>query len=102
MRKERRERGEQRKDEKRKKGITKELQGGGTAYQWKVTLPIDKENLEVGDLGFKQTPTASGINHVGIYIGNGRWIECYSGHGVGITTGKSFNYYRKVQINFED
>ncbi len=86
-------------------GVTSDLQKGGTTVQWDLTIPIKEESLEPGDLGFKQPPSqdsSTSINHVGIYLGNGQWIECYGSHGVGITSGKSFHYYRKVKINFEE
>lgn len=80
-------------------GITSELQGGGTTYQWGLSTGISYGELKVGSLGFQHDPatlTNQGNNHVGIYIGNGLWIECYSSHGVGITSGNAFSYYREV------
>ncbi len=84
-------------------GITNSLQAGGTAYQWGITTPIRKDNLQVGDLGFMLKPeqVTSGYNHNGIYIGNGKWVESYGGYGVGITNGNVFKYYRKV-VDFEE
>ncbi len=84
--------------------ISNILQGGGTTYQIDKSYEINKSQLKSGDLGFLRVEGGSSINnanHVGIYLGNGLWIECYSGHGVGITNGKAFNYYRKVEgVNF--
>ncbi len=80
-------------------GVTNVLQGGGTTYQWGVSTEISYSQLQVGDLGFMKDPTTltnQGNNHVGMYIGNGVWIECYSSHGVGVTDGNVFKYYRKV------
>lgn len=80
-------------------GITSALQGGGTTYQWGLSSAISYGELKVGDLGFQHDPATlanQGNNHVGIYIGNGLWIECYSSHGVGVTSGNAFSYYREV------
>lgn len=40
--------------------------------------PIEKENLVVGDLLFFQTNNDNKINHVGIYVGEGRFIHAPS------------------------
>jgi cell wall-associated NlpC family hydrolase len=40
--------------------------------------PIELENLVVGDLLFFQTNHAGQINHVGIYVGEGRFIHAPS------------------------
>jgi cell wall-associated NlpC family hydrolase len=40
--------------------------------------PIEVENLVVGDLLFFQTSNANQINHVGIYVGEGRFIHAPS------------------------
>ncbi len=39
---------------------------------------IDKDNLVVGDLLFFQTNNTNKINHVGIYVGEGRFIHAPS------------------------
>lgn len=80
-------------------GFTRALQGGGTTYQWGVTTSISYSQIQVGDLGFQHDPNTlsnQGNNHVGMYIGNGLWVECYSSHGVGVTSGNVFKYYRRV------
>lgn len=41
------------------------------------TTTISKADLQPGDLGLLNNGT--GINHVGIYAGNGTWIHCSSG-----------------------
>ncbi len=87
-------------------GLSSSLQGGGTAYQIGLTTSISKMELKAGDLGFLRVSggsTQTNANHVGIYMGNGLWVECYGGHGVGITSGNSFNYYRRVtEVDFGD
>lgn len=78
-------------------GVTNALQMGGTTAQWGVTTAISSP--DVGDLGFmleEPYPYEPNYNHVGMYIGNGLWVECYSSHGVGITDGNEFHYYRHV------
>ncbi len=87
-------------------GLTNSLQGGGTSYQIGLTTSISKRELKPGDLGFLRVSggsTQSNANHVGIYMGNGLWVECYGGYGVGITNGKVFKYYRRVtEVDFGD
>ncbi|RKP53809.1 NlpC/P60 family protein [Cohnella endophytica] len=55
----------------------------GTAYQSKQGTYVAKKNLQPGDLVFLSVSTPGKINHVGIYIGGGKFIHN--------TIGKSFN-----------
>lgn len=49
-----------------------------TAYgQFKVSQPISKENLKIGDLLFFRV-SRTRISHVGIYLGNNRFIHAPS------------------------
>ena len=80
---------------------------GGTGSQWGKSSPISRSELQIGDLGFKQAPSSSGINHVGIYVGKNSsgqelFIHCASGRGVVITTarGGSLNTFRRPKVNF--
>jgi len=55
--------------------------------QWAVGSPISKSNLQPGDLVFFQnTGSASGISHLGIYIGDGQFIHASSSKGVMISS----------------
>ncbi|WAH36762.1 C40 family peptidase [Alicyclobacillus dauci] len=54
------------------------------ATQAKVGQVVSTSNLQTGDLVFFKT-TGSGISHVGIYVGNGKFISATSSHGVRIT-----------------
>ena len=45
---------------------------------------VAKANLQVGDLVFFKT-TAAKVGHVGIYIGNGKFVHSSTGKGVIVT-----------------
>lgn len=53
---------------------------------------VSKSELKPGDLVFFQTYT-SGISHVGIYIGDGKFIHASSGAGHVVVTNLSDSYY---------
>ena len=57
--------------------------------------PIDSENLVVGDLVFFQTNNANQINHVGIYVGEGRFIHAPSTGNVIRLDKLAHNYWQK-------
>lgn len=40
--------------------------------------PIMKDELVPGDLGFLHNGKSESVNHVGIYVGEGKWIHCSS------------------------
>lgn len=50
------------------------------AAQFRCGTPVPKSQLKEGDLVFFQT-TRRGISHVGIYIGNGRFVHASSAKG---------------------
>lgn len=89
-------------------GIGNMLNGGGTSYQWGATYAIKENELEIGDLAFKQLPsqtTKNNSNHVGIYIGkdgNGKnlYIHCEYPTGVVINSYSGFKHFRRVPVNF--
>ncbi len=62
--------------------------------QFNVGLPVDRKHLKVGDLVFFRT-YASYPSHVGIYIGNGRFIHFSSMyHGLAISS-LNDRYFRR-------
>jgi cell wall-associated NlpC family hydrolase len=46
-----------------------------------VGAPVSKSELKKGDLVFFHTRSSSRINHVGMYLGNGKFIHASSGGG---------------------
>ena len=71
----------------------------GTWYQWHASNSIKASDLKLGDLGFKHDPEQErGINHIGIYMGDGKWIHCNASRN-GITLEKTniFPYARRVK-----
>jgi peptidoglycan DL-endopeptidase LytE len=50
--------------------------------QAKVGKPVAKWQLKKGDLVIFGNTTHHGISHIGIYVGNGKFIEASSSHGV--------------------
>ncbi|MUT67091.1 cell wall-associated hydrolase [Paenibacillus sp. NEAU-GSW1] len=57
--------------------------------QSKVGIKVSKANLKAGDLVFSDTNRDGVINHVSIYIGNGKLLHTYKvGIGVTISTFK--------------
>jgi lipoprotein Spr len=67
-----------------KEGIN--LKWGSTA-QSKQGSYVAKKNLQKGDLLFFSVSTAGKINHVGIYMGNGKFIHNTTGSTNGVTIG---------------
>ena len=73
----------------------------GTYHQFNASLPVDK--VRVGDVGFLQLPTQKGINHVGIYVGDGLWMHCnYSRNGITIEKTNMFKYVRRFRGTEEE
>jgi lipoprotein Spr len=64
-----------------------------SSRQAEYCLNIGRENVEAGDLVFfSKSRSGSAINHVGIYIGDGKMIHSSSSRGV-IISGLDENYY---------
>jgi hypothetical protein len=58
---------------------------------------VSTKNLKSGDLVFFKTGRSSRINHVGMYVGNGKFIHSSSGQGgVRIDSVTSGYYARKL------
>ena len=60
--------------------------------QARVGTHVDKDKLAPADLVFFKTGGSSRINHVGIYLGDGRFIHSSTKRGIVITSLNS-NYY---------
>ncbi len=56
-----------------------------TDTQYKQGTYVSKKNLQPGDLVFFQNTYRKGISHVGIYIGDGKFIHASSSKGITIT-----------------
>ena len=65
--------------------------------QFKIGLPVEWQDLETGDLVYFST-YASGPSHVGIYIGNGKFIHASSGAGKVTITPLLKPYYAQRYI----
>lgn len=80
------------------------IMAGGTSYQWGQCSAIKEENLQPGDLAFKNPPGKNGVNHVGIYLGerDGRhlYVHCAGGQGVTVDSWSGFVYFRRPLIDF--
>lgn len=57
-----------------------------------------KSDLQEGDLVFFNT-TGSGVSHVGIYVGDGKFIHASSGQGKVMTSSLSEGYYQDRYVN---
>ncbi len=62
--------------------------------QSRVGKRVSRDDLKKGDLVFFRTLGSRRINHVGIYIGNGKFIQASSGRGHVIVSSLSDSYYR--------
>jgi|GEM_PF-1826778 len=79
--------------------------GVGTVYQWPNSYEISPEEMLPGDLAFKQSPNASGTNHVGVIVGrdnNGTLMvaHCSSTYNTVVVTpyAGTFYYMRRPYI----
>ena len=59
--------------------------------------PIMKDELVPGDLGFLHNGKSESVNHVGIYVGEGKWIHCSSkAKTVTIEETEMFHVYKRM------
>ncbi|MCC7437141.1 MAG: C40 family peptidase [Armatimonadetes bacterium] len=56
------------------------------AMQWGVGLPVDRNELQFGDLVFFNTRSAVYVSHVGMYLGNGIFAHASSRNGVTVSS----------------
>ncbi len=69
-----------------------------TAYdQYQLGQPVDKTNLEFGDLVFFRTAGYAPITHVGIYIGEGLFANAACSRGVTVASLES-EYWQKHYV----
>ncbi len=67
------------------------------AAQWDVGVPIEKDQLQFGDLVFFNTRSAVYVSHVGMYLGNGFFTHASSRNGVTVSSLGS-DYYSTHMI----
>lgn len=60
---------------------------------FKVGKPVERAKLRPGDLVFFRTTSSKRITHVGVYIGNGKFIHASSGAGRVIISPLTYGYY---------
>jgi cell wall-associated NlpC family hydrolase len=67
------------------------------AEQAKSGTYVDKKNLQAGDLVFFNTIDGNGknVDHVGLYIGNGKMIHASSGQGKVVEVNMNTDYWNK-------
>ncbi|MEO4054142.1 C40 family peptidase [Solibacillus sp. CAU 1738] len=65
--------------------------------QYQEGKAVSKGNLQTGDLVFFNT-SGSGISHVGIYIGNNKFIHSQTGDGVSVTNINDPYYWGKRYV----
>lgn len=67
-----------------------------SAKQAKIGRPVRKRNLQPGDLVFFSTAKRGRVSHVGIYVGNNKFIHA-PGTGKKVTTASlTSTYYKAV------
>lgn len=64
------------------------------AAQMALGMPVNKTDLLPGDLVFFKTLNSHKINHVGIYLGDGKFIHAASGSGAIKVSSMDNGYYK--------
>ena|ERR1035437_2766608 len=67
--------------------------GGGSRDIWPTVTPIEKDNLQEGDILFFKIKKGQ-ISHVGIYLGNNKFAHASVAYGV-IISDLDEEYYKK-------
>lgn len=67
----------------------------GAYSQSKMGKPVSRTSLKMGDLVFFRTGKSKRINHVGIYLWDGKMAHASSTHGVVVVTWVGNPYYEK-------
>ncbi len=67
------------------------------AAQWDVGIPVERSELQFGDLIFFNTRSAVYVSHVGMYLGNGMFTHASSRNGVTVSSLES-EYYSTHMI----
>lgn len=67
------------------------------AAQWEVGIPVERSELQFGDLIFFNTRSAVYVSHVGMYLGNGMFTHASSRNGVTVSSLES-EYYSTHMI----
>lgn len=63
--------------------------------QSRIGKAVDKNGLKPGDLVFFKTNRGTRINHVGTYLGNGKFIHASSGRGQVMVSSLNEGYYQR-------
>lgn len=76
---------------------------GATSYQWTKSYAISADEMQPGDMIFKNIPGQGGVNHVGIFIGRDSggkalYVHCQGSTGVIVNSYKGFKYPRRPLI----
>ena len=71
---------------------------GSSRDMARMVEPLEKDQLLEGDLVFFNTLSRPGIDHVGIYVGNDRFIHSSSSRGV-IVSNINSPYFRRTFVS---
>ena len=63
------------------------------AEQYSHGKPVNKADMQIGDLVFFKNTYKHGVSHVGVYIGNGHFVHASSGSHAVTVTSLSSAYY---------
>jgi len=69
-----------------------------SADQFRQGTPVARDDLQPGDVVFFQNTYKRGISHVGLYIGNGRFVHASNHRGGVKITGLDEDYYARRYV----